>query len=262
MTAMMLAGVLLLAYGPSAVLILGYLSRRSSLLVLTITSAFVWLLSLFVTSLIWLAIPPLRTTHGFTMTIGVLSAEGFRAGLLALYVKWEHAANRLLSRKSVPMFNDLTAAIAAGVGYGTMQTVMMYGGMLGGASSEATFYIPSCTAMSFFTATAITALFYNLLHVGLMIIALDAWRRRSWPRGVAVFALHFAFALISLSYDDAGGCTTVLPVLAALVVVTAWGAALVVRAPDYAAKKQAPALTHSHAAGGGETVTVTSPRRR
>ncbi len=89
MTASMLVGCLLLAYGPPAVLLLGYVARRSALLVLTIArcaratrvgcpgthtlipsrpasprprSAFFWLFAILLTSLVWLAVPPLQVS--------------------------------------------------------------------------------------------------------------------------------------------------------------------------------------------------------
>ena len=58
----MAAGCLLLAYSPAAALVLGYAARRSALLVLTIGSAFVWLLAVLLASLVWLAIPPLKVS--------------------------------------------------------------------------------------------------------------------------------------------------------------------------------------------------------
>ena len=58
------AGCLLLAYSPSAAVILGYTTRRSALLVLTIGAAFVWLLAVLLASLVWLAIPPLKVGAG------------------------------------------------------------------------------------------------------------------------------------------------------------------------------------------------------
>lgn len=110
---MLMAGVFMIAYGPSAVILLAYASRRSALLILTIArcavwraaaelgvpdksrppllpapptaspgfnsvlrgrpifsrrhrdatvlcSAFFWLVSVFLTSIIWIAIPPLK----------------------------------------------------------------------------------------------------------------------------------------------------------------------------------------------------------
>ena len=46
------------------------------------------------------------------------------------------------------MFNDLSAALAAGLGYGAMATVMTYGALLGAAASqEAAFYLDACPAI-------------------------------------------------------------------------------------------------------------------
>ena len=48
MTVALFIGCLLVAYAPSSILLLSYASRRSALLILTIISAFFWLLSIFV----------------------------------------------------------------------------------------------------------------------------------------------------------------------------------------------------------------------
>jgi hypothetical protein len=60
MTGAMVVGCLCIAYGPSLVLLLGYISRRSALLVLSIISSFVWLLAILAASIIWIAVPPLK----------------------------------------------------------------------------------------------------------------------------------------------------------------------------------------------------------
>ena len=64
---MMAAGCLLLAYSPMAAIILGYTARRSALLVLTIASAFAWLLAILAASLVWLAIPPLKVRRASSL---------------------------------------------------------------------------------------------------------------------------------------------------------------------------------------------------
>ena len=60
MTGLLVMGCLFLAYGPSVVLLVGYISRRSALLILAVAAAFVWMLAVLAASIIWSAVIPLK----------------------------------------------------------------------------------------------------------------------------------------------------------------------------------------------------------
>ena len=51
---------------------------NSDINLLVLRRAFFWLLSLFLSSLIWTAVPPLRDTPAFTLPFSVLLQELFR----------------------------------------------------------------------------------------------------------------------------------------------------------------------------------------
>jgi hypothetical protein len=72
----------------------------------------------------------------------------------------ERAADRLVHRHGgggggggAKLFNDLAAGIAAGLGYGMMHTVMMYGAVLSASSGEAAWYRSTCPQMNAFALT-------------------------------------------------------------------------------------------------------------
>jgi hypothetical protein len=65
----------------------------------------------------------------------------------------EKAADRIIRPGGPKLFNDLSAAIAAGLGFGAMHTIMMYGAMLYDSSGEAAYYIDTCPAISMFIVT-------------------------------------------------------------------------------------------------------------
>ena len=190
-------GCILLAYAPSAVLLLTYASRRSALLILTVIAAFFWLLAIFVSSAIWMAIPPIKvrgarlawrawravswrrsarvaaslsprptsplpiqTVHPYIQIVCILAQEGARLALVYCYVISEKAADRLVRRArgggaGPKIFNDLSASLAAGLGFGGMHTVMMYGALLFASLGEPTFFLDSCPKMSIFAWTAL-----------------------------------------------------------------------------------------------------------
>ena len=95
-----------------------------------------------------------------------------------------------------------------------------------------------------FPCAAVTALFYNVLHVALMIIALDAWRRQSRPLFAIPVSLHLVFTLMTFFNLGSGGtCIASLPLQALVLVGSIVLAVRVVRAPDYAATRQLRAWT-------------------
>lgn len=83
-------------------LLLGYASRRSALLILTVCSAFFWLLAVFLSSLVWIAIPPLRTVHPFHQVVSVLIQEAVRFALVYTYVRCVGCAAPRCRRARLP----------------------------------------------------------------------------------------------------------------------------------------------------------------
>ena len=235
-------GCLLIAYAPSAILLLAYASRRSALLILTICGAFAWLLAIFGASSVWAAIPPARGVTPYIQVVSIVAQEAARLGLVWAYAVSELAADRLVAPGGPKIFNDLSAGIAAGLGFGAMHTVMMYGAVIFASVGEPTFFLDSCPQLSIFTWTAALALLYNVLHITLTVIALDAWRRSSSRSGRAMLALplavHLVFGLLTLATANTGGCVVVLPIAAVIVAATAVLVWRIERSPDFAAKRQ------------------------
>lgn len=254
-------GCLLIAYAPSAILLLAYASRRSALLILTICGAFAWLLAIFVASAIWAAIPPARGVTAYIQVVSIIAQEIARMGLIWAYVISERAADRLVAPGGPRIFNDLSAAITAGLGFGAMHTVMMYGAVIFASVGEPTFFLDSCPQLSVFTWTAVMALLYNVLHVTLTVIALDAWRNARTRSGRAMlflpFLVHLVFGLMTLSTASAGGCVIVLPIAAVIVAATVVLVWRIERSPDFAAKHQQRAWDEV-AAGDAGNVAVTA----
>lgn len=241
---------------------------------------------------------PAQSTHGFIAAVGVISQESLRVLMVWAYMRSERTADRMVKPGGAKLFNDLAAAIAmgkerpqvcgqpglrdsgrayatpgffAGLGFGAMHTLMAYGALLSLAGGDEAFYLPACPQLSAFVSSAVVALLYNILHIALTVLALDALRRtlRWWQ--LVPGAVHLAFSLIvrvpvppfprrwgcaaPASYSPAslpgrlqtllnesaalpGACIAVLPTLG---VLTAAACALAVRAvaaPDYSARRQ------------------------
>lgn len=62
----------------------------------------------------------------------------------------ERQADRLIRPGGPKLFNDLSAGLSAGLGYGLMASVMTYGAVLVASRGEAAWYRDSCPEMNAF----------------------------------------------------------------------------------------------------------------
>jgi hypothetical protein len=87
---------------------------------------------------------------------------------------------------------DVYSAIAAGLGFGAMQSFFYYAVILAHTLGPGALYSGKCTAFSSAFAAAWNALLFNSLHILLMIIAFDAYRQMFIPKIVIMILLHAA----------------------------------------------------------------------
>jgi hypothetical protein len=162
-------------------------------------SAFFWLMSMTLTSLIWSAIPPLHahSSPGWVIVpVGVVLAEVARAAFIRFYFRCERSFSVVSINAIVFPLVDFWSGIAAGVGYGATQSLVYYGPVVARAMGPGTLYAPHCAAFSTLVSAAANAALFNALHVPLMVLAFDAYRLMSPPRIVAVVVLHMAAACL------------------------------------------------------------------
>ena len=204
-------------------------------------SAFFWLLSLMLSSLVWAAIPPLHASaRGWAIVpVGVIVQELARALFLRLYFRAERSFSVVSINAIVFPLVDLWSGVAAGAGYGAVQTFVYYAPILAHALGPGVLYSGHCSALSAFASGAWTAFLFNVLHILLMILAFDAYRQpRARPlRVAAVVLLHFAAASFTILNNIDEGCVMALPLIAGVVVVAAVWTVLVTHRPDYRSSK-------------------------
>ena len=257
MTALLLWGCMLLAYGPPAVFFLLYVGRRSALLLACLVAAlFLWA-ALLCTSLLWWMVPPLRGQASYPLIVGVLFTEIFRYALLLLYVRADRAMERLGRPQRPRLLNDLAGGLSLGLGFGLMASIMGSGALLSLAGSTAAWYrLPECPALNAHALAAGSALLQCALHVATMPLALDALRRWTVARAagapgyvaasrvLAPGALHLALSLAGL-IASAGSltnaCTAVLPLQLLLVCAGAGAARAAAMRPDFVGTRQVKA---------------------
>lgn len=128
----------------------------------------------------------------------------------------------LLPKDSFAQLSDASSSIACGVGFGLAHSLIMYGAIISQAGGVETVLVSDCTNLSIFdisgnkrgTPRTKNMLFYqfnlfalaagsaflvNVLHLGLMIWAFDAYRKTGWKsymRWMFLIAVHLTYSLI------------------------------------------------------------------
>mmetsp|Transcript_54389 Transcript_54389/g.140512 ORF Transcript_54389/g.140512 Transcript_54389/m.140512 type:complete len:269 (+) Transcript_54389:105-911(+) len=247
------SGVLAAVFGPYVVLFVTVVAKQPELIILTIGSAFIWMCAILTVAVIWWMFLPLRDALWLVLLYGVAIQELSRWMTYALYDRLLTGLRKIglqpTPQAGRPAGASLVpAAIASALGAGTMQTLVMYGDVLGGALLPGTLYTPACSALSVFAVDALYNLGFQLLHVLLGLIGwLAAYPRKSRPLIAAMVALHLLASGASLLNSaevggDSGGCMVALPCLFATVLITGTVAASVAAASLCAPPTSSPCI--------------------
>eukprot|EP00753_Platysulcus_tardus_P018579 PLAT6931.1.p2 GENE.PLAT6931.1~~PLAT6931.1.p2 ORF type:complete len:254 (+),score=127.98 PLAT6931.1:30-764(+) len=210
-------------------------SKRPQLIIMVIIAGFFWLNAAWLST--WPGLIP-----------GVLDNSGSHAWLLLLpsvimqfLVRYAYFRTyRRLEKGVIDMFggvrvlpmDDLTSALAAGVGFAGMYVLVMYGGILQYAGGLATLVAPQC-GMSLFLLNSMTAYLFAILHLLWMLLAFDAFRRTSRLQYAIILASHLLASAVTLFNDAPGGCALALPLLAVITLAVAANTYWVMRSKQY-----------------------------
>ena len=204
---------------------------------LPLCSAFFWLLSTALASLIWVAIPPLRSAVAVHLLVGAATALGGRVAFVQLY---RHAARGL----KVSPRNATIMSVAAGLGSGVTAVAVQWAPLLTPAQGPGTFYAQGCQAMSAYVYASVLAAAWTMLHLILYVQVVDALLARrnavTYVRLGLVFVQHATLSLLTLGSN----CVSVLPITIFLIfVLSALTACMVFRfRPFHRLSARLPAL--------------------
>eukprot|EP00455_Lapot_gusevi_P056681 TRINITY_DN9482_c0_g1_i2.p1 TRINITY_DN9482_c0_g1~~TRINITY_DN9482_c0_g1_i2.p1 ORF type:complete len:239 (-),score=50.84 TRINITY_DN9482_c0_g1_i2:21-737(-) len=229
-------GCLFIAYGPAAALFFMIVAKKAQLVIVSVSSAFCWLVSIMFAATIWFIIPPLRDSYGFFLPIGVLFQEVGRYVFFRLYHKAESSFSVVATNGVLFPMTDLSSALAAGLGFGLTHSVLMYGSVLAAASGPGTLYSSNCPQMSTFTLSALNSLWYTLSHVCWMIVAFDGFRRQSLLGIFYVVFAHLLASLLTLLNLTSNGCVVSLPLEFVLLLINFGVTVYCTHRPDYRSK--------------------------
>jgi hypothetical protein len=224
-------GVVLVAFGPAAVLAWTVIAPRPVLIILAVFAAFLWLCTMTLVAGVWWMIAPARGTLWLLLIYAVALQEGCRWGTYALFerlMRGLRSAGLLAAPppRASPAL-AVPAAVASALGAAVMQTLVMYGDVFGGALRPGTLYSDSCSSLSVFAVDALSACAFIVLNVLLCIVGwTTAYPLGSWRMYGAIFALHYLASGATLLHTaeltpPGQGCVLALPALYATVALAA-----------------------------------------
>lgn len=212
------------ALGPLVVFFLLVVSRRATLVLLSIGAAFAWLAGAFVAALGWWVVPPFRSVLPVAAAWGVLATEAAR---FLFWLVWTKGHQSLAQDAGKPLDNDLSLlaeAVAAGVGF-ALASSLLYISVLWSAWGPGTLRNDVCFGLSIFVVGALQNSLWNVLQVIWTILAHHCYRQRSW-RWLLVAGMHLVASLSSVFNSGEWGSVSglcVVPVVVQLVMTVGSG---------------------------------------
>ncbi|KAL3908610.1 MAG: hypothetical protein SGPRY_009727 [Prymnesium sp.] len=215
------------AFGPAMILFVMLLLPHPHLVILTVGSAFLWLVGISFVALAWALLPsPLWLLVIYASVI----QEGTRWLSFIAYERLlcgvESMGQRAVLHSRISGAGKIPIALANGVGIGMAQALVLHGDVLARALRPGTLYSPSCPAISVFALSALSALGILLVNILLSVIGWTvAYTKRS-PRLIALMLVLRVLASSSTlwnSHENAPieGCCLSLSMLFTVVFLTA-----------------------------------------
>ena len=145
--------------------------------IILILSAFFWLLSLLLSSLLWFAVVPLKTTLAFGLVFSVVFQEIFRILIYLLLRKADAFMKKLTENEQTQIFaNRHILSYVVGLGFGLMSGVFSLVNVLADSLGPGTvgFYEESHATKDFFMISAVLCLCMVFCNTFWGVLAFDA----------------------------------------------------------------------------------------
>lgn len=218
----MFFGCLAIAFALPASLFYFIVSPSAKFVILMFGSAFMWLISALLTSIVWVAITPLKEDNWFSLIFAVAFQEGARYMYWRLLKRAEIGLNTLADDGSGESSRD-KQALVAGLGFSLMSTVMQFNGILTESAGPGGLPSPGCTSYSMYTISAILAACFGALNILWSVILYRGLEQHhtgqnGWYKIGFVVGAHYVAAFLTLNDDNCAG--TLVP-LYGLLLITA-----------------------------------------
>merc|ERR1711934_306204 len=216
MTALTFFGALFTAYGIPLSLFIFTIAADPGRVILLMLSAFFWLLSLFLSSILWFAVVPLKDTLAFGLVFSVLFQEVFRLLIYLLLRKADAFLRKLTENENTKIFrNKHILSYVVGLGFGAMSGAFSMVNVLADSLGPGTVGFGG-ESQSFFMVSAALCLALILCHTAWGVVTFHGYDERKYHYVAFVWAAHYLFSCLTLLNAQGLYAATVLPAYAIL----------------------------------------------
>lgn len=196
--------------------------NRPQLYIISLAAAFAWLMSMLSTGIFWSMVQLSgENVWPVTVIVAVLFQEAARFVFIYCFRRTEKIIKNSnnYTDDMLPM-NDISTSLAAGIGFGTMHSLMMAGSLIAASGGNGTLFEDSCPHIPVVLTVSLTALGFTILDVIFMMLGFVAERKRSNHLVAVVIVLHVAAALSTLANMHDSGCIASLLLVLTVVVIS------------------------------------------
>jgi len=196
----MFFGCAFTAFGPFVAMFWLTISKDAQLVIVLIASAFFWLLSLLLSSILWLVASPLKDELAFGVTFSVLFQELFRLAIFKLLKKADEGLISITGNHSPLRKHKL--AYVSGLGFGIMSGLFAMVNILADITGPGDLGLYG-DSDNFLIVSAFLTCAFVLLNTFWSIVWFDAWEKRNFINFAVVLFSHWFVALMTLLNKDA-----------------------------------------------------------
>ncbi|CAG5124572.1 unnamed protein product [Candidula unifasciata] len=203
MTLMEFFGCTFIAFGLPFALFIFTIARDPMRVIVLIASAFFWLMSLLLSSILWYAVVPLRDKLAFGLVFSVIFQECFRF----LFYKTLRRADEGLLKVSLQntsqhvtpkdFLNQHIMAYVSGLGFGVIAGAFSIINVLADMSGPGTIGIMGDSKYFFWTSAFLTLCFI-LLHTVWSVVFFAALDKKNYSIVACVVATHMMVSCLTL----------------------------------------------------------------
>ncbi|KAG7468272.1 hypothetical protein MATL_G00141120 [Megalops atlanticus] len=210
MTAPVFFGCALISFGPALALFLLIIARDPLRIIFLVAGAFVWLVSLLLSSLVWFIVVRISDRDSssqqkslliFGVVLSVFLQEAFRLGFYKLLKKANDGLLALSQEETTPISMRQLAygtrcQCVSGLGFGFMSGAFSVINILAGSFGPGTVGIHG-DSQHYFISSAFMTMAITLLHMFWGVVFFEACERRSWSGVAAVVISHLLVSCLT-----------------------------------------------------------------
>lgn len=188
-------------------------------------SAFFWLVSLLLSSLLWLVAASLSGPLEVGLVFAVLFQELFRYLIYLLLRKADAGLKKITDSSTQIINNKNILAYVSGLGFGIISGLFSFVNILASAVGPGTVGLQGDSTL-FFVTQAVTTLIFILLHVVWGVLFFNGMDRKNYWAPAWVVGSHMLVSCLTLLNKSQLYAATIIPSLLVLILSSVWSASV------------------------------------